>query len=169
MNISSRAFDVLHQVAPRAIVGAAMQLLAVRAVTIMALQPGPGTLTAAVEVRPHRRAGGGEVINVDMVIHDSNHIEYSCSRGEGEMCEHAAAALYVILSAQEEGETAAKARWQTELGAALPPIEPEEQKVLCLFLTVLESPARFLFIDNQSLLSMRPGVRGARGKWIRGM
>lgn len=145
-----------------------MQLLAVRAVTIVELQPRPGSLAAAVEVRPHRWLGDGEVINVDMVIHDSNHVDFSCSRGEGKMCEHAAAALYIVLSAQEEGEVAPKARWQTELEAALPPIEPEEQKELCLFLTVMETPKHLRFVGDRSALSMRPGVRGARGKWIRG-
>ena len=109
--------------------------------------------------------------------------------GDGDgPCVHAVAVLLQSISTHGPGATPPRAparsflgalgrpapntppvsEWARELDIALPAPRREVRATLCLFITALQPSTSRLYSHEAAMLSMRPGILGSRGKWIRG-
>ncbi|MHA3723663.1 DEAD/DEAH box helicase [Leucobacter sp. HY1910] len=99
---------------------------------------------------------------------------------DGGPCAHSVALLLQTISAYGPGGQTARvparvqapasrlSGWAHELDTALPAPRREVRATLCLFITALQPSSSRLYSHDAATLSMRPGILGSRGKWIRG-
>ena len=174
--------DYWHEVA-RSLGGAnydrAWALNAAGRVTIVDLDA-DNTRTSVDAVVRDRGHGGDDVMVVSVVIEPARgSMSAYCSCEHAPHCAHVAAVLLAVSDAgTDSGARGPKGQsfpprdstppWQRSLDGLLPASDAAAVE-LCLFIT-LQTPraTRWSRVPQQPRLAARPGMRGARGAWIKG-
>ncbi|MBN9201374.1 MAG: DEAD/DEAH box helicase [Microbacterium chocolatum] len=172
--------SVAHSVA-REHVGRGRALLARGWVTLLDIDANEDTAAIDAVVRDVATRGGDEVMAVSFSVDTSSGMfESYCSCGEAPECSHIAAVL-LCAGAPDAANAATPASplsgppatpdWVRALEGVLPPRQTAagEHTELCLFISLDDgAPQRWQRTQRPPSLRVRPGVRGARGAWIKG-
>lgn len=174
VNLSPDALLALSSLMSPPLASDAVSIFAERGVEIMASheQDGYRHYECAIELP-------GEQTIVDLYLAPEGEISAECDCGSADLCEHAGAAFLTVFGEVEFSRGSRGGRgapeevplWRRELDALLPKAEqPEPAVELCLFVSVREpgTPGLRYRRDAAPLLAVRPGMRGSRGRWIKG-
>jgi len=164
-------------------VSRARQLVAAERVTLLEVDTGESEAAIDAIVRDATPRGDQTQVVSFSLDPVGGRFESYCSCGEAPECSHVAASLLAVArehddKAQARTSTPVAQRpqdptppWQRALDQVLPPSRRRSAEAtdLCLFVSLDDGvPTRWSRGRQRPSLRVRPGMRGARGAWIKG-
>ncbi|MGC0368523.1 DEAD/DEAH box helicase [Microbacterium sp. SLBN-111] len=164
MDIDPELWQHVSEIFPPAVIARARWIVASGSVDVGETEFGSDAIVASAECFG---SAGYEHLEV-RVSPDISALSAWCSCDQGPACSHVCAATVVLLTRLMGDHEASRPEWQRTLddffGSPLDVDMSEEE--LCLFLSV-RRPSGYVR-GNALTIVARPGMRGARGKWIKG-
>ena len=165
MDIDPELWQHVGDIFPPAVVARARWIVASGAVDVGEPEFESGDIVASAECFG---AAGYEHLEV-RVSQDISQLAAWCSCEQGPSCSHVCAATVVLITRLMGEHEAPRPEWQRTLddlfGGA--PFDGDVSEVeLCVFLSV-RRPSGYVRGNDLTIVA-RPGMRGARGKWIKG-
>ncbi|WP_159500656.1 DEAD/DEAH box helicase [Microbacterium sp. 18062] len=169
MVVDAQIWSAVAAIAPPAVMHEALRIVTSGGVDVVdAQQTGP-RLVVSVDVLA---SDAVNEVSLSLDSRAAGEVDTWCSCGRAPACPHTAAALLVVfeeLAAPQRAPQPMPA-WQVALDDLLLDEPGSGAAELCLFLSVRQSSTTAWNGDRRRVLRLtaRPGVRGARGAWIKG-
>ncbi|MFV0435309.1 MAG: SNF2-related protein [Leucobacter sp.] len=165
MQLSHSALFALNSMVPRTLAAEAVSLVATGRVSIAAMQQVGETLAAEGVIED---PFDFEPCIVELYVHPDNSIGFSCDCEAEQFCVHASAVFLLVFDRAVRPQQVPE--WRRSLDSALPAVEGREPSAqLCLFVTVRPGYRGYAQQSGpETALALRPGMMGAKGKWIKG-
>ena len=168
MNIDPQVLaHVGHLVAPE-VLREALGIVVARGVYVASAQRRGELLVVSAQVRDRGRL---EEVSLSVEGRSGGNGDSWCSCAHSTLCAHVAALLLTVWGGGPTGEPAPVPAWQRALDELLVDDDADEGGVeLCLFVAIRSASAVAADGSRRRMLRVtaRPGMRGARGAWIKG-